>query len=448
MNHSPWIAQLRRTRPVEPLEENLETDVVIVGGGIAGVSTAYFILTQTDKNVILLEANKIAHGATGHNAGQVSSDFEIPFKELVARFGENRAIDAQRAIDIDARKMLKKMMHTAGISIPYVDTLGYFGVLTMEQVVSDLEEIQLKSKLGLPIHPMYLANDWELLDAVPKEFLGLYVVIDRKKLNKLLNSHDSSYVGASTFLSGTLNSALFTEELLHYLIVVYKKRIVVKEHTPVTKIELSQDSIMAHTGDLVVTAKEAVLCTNGSENFSIVEKKGDHIDYKFHQEVHGVLGFMAGYLDPRPAESSVRAYALPESKETNPYYYVTERSYEIESNPLTLICIGGPQVFVPDRGSYDEKSPYPEYVIDDIDTFASHTYGRHPAQMEFYWHGLMGYTKSGVRLVGREPRNKRLLYNLGCNGIGILTSIYGAERIARLINNEVVEGTIFDPQAA
>jgi glycine/D-amino acid oxidase-like deaminating enzyme len=58
----------------------------------------------------------------------------------------------------------------------------------------------------------------------------------------------------------------------------------------------------------------------------------------------------------------------------------------------------------------------------------------------------MVYTKSGVRLVGREPKNKNLLYNLGCNGIGILTSVYGAERIAKIINNEIVEDTIFDPQ--
>ena len=47
MNNSPWIKQLRRTRSVEPLAENLDAVVVIVGGGIAGVTTAYFLLTQT-----------------------------------------------------------------------------------------------------------------------------------------------------------------------------------------------------------------------------------------------------------------------------------------------------------------------------------------------------------------------------------------------------------------
>jgi glycine/D-amino acid oxidase-like deaminating enzyme len=58
----------------------------------------------------------------------------------------------------------------------------------------------------------------------------------------------------------------------------------------------------------------------------------------------------------------------------------------------------------------------------------------------------MGYTKSGVRIIGREKKNKNLLYNLGCNGVGILTSVYGADRIARIVLGEVLEETIFDPK--
>jgi len=56
----------------------------------------------------------------------------------------------------------------------------------------------------------------------------------------------------------------------------------------------------------------------------------------------------------------------------------------------------------------------------------------------------MGYTKNGVRKIGREPKASRLLYNLGCNGVGILTSIYGGDRIAKIIKGEKVEPTIFD----
>jgi pyruvate/2-oxoglutarate dehydrogenase complex dihydrolipoamide dehydrogenase (E3) component len=39
---------------VQPLNENLTTEIVIIGGGIAGVSIAY-CLTQAGRRVILLE---------------------------------------------------------------------------------------------------------------------------------------------------------------------------------------------------------------------------------------------------------------------------------------------------------------------------------------------------------------------------------------------------------
>jgi glycine/D-amino acid oxidase-like deaminating enzyme len=56
----------------------------------------------------------------------------------------------------------------------------------------------------------------------------------------------------------------------------------------------------------------------------------------------------------------------------------------------------------------------------------------------------MGYTKNGVRLIGPEPKNAALMYNLGCNGVGILPSIYGGEKISRLIGGETMPPSIFD----
>src|SRR6185436_17390371 len=95
-NRSPWIKQLNRTRPVNSLKKDINSDVAVVGGGIAGMATAFFILKNTDQSVVLLEAGKIAHGATGHNAGQVTSYFERPFYELAKEFGLALAAEGQR----------------------------------------------------------------------------------------------------------------------------------------------------------------------------------------------------------------------------------------------------------------------------------------------------------------------------------------------------------------
>jgi glycine/D-amino acid oxidase-like deaminating enzyme len=57
----------------------------------------------------------------------------------------------------------------------------------------------------------------------------------------------------------------------------------------------------------------------------------------------------------------------------------------------------------------------------------------------------MAYTPGQVRLIGPEPKNPTLLYNLGCNGVGFLPSIYGGKRLARLIAGERLAPSLFDP---
>jgi glycine/D-amino acid oxidase-like deaminating enzyme len=58
----------------------------------------------------------------------------------------------------------------------------------------------------------------------------------------------------------------------------------------------------------------------------------------------------------------------------------------------------------------------------------------------------MGYIDSGLRVVGAHPRHERLLYNLGCNGVGFLPSIYGGHRIARLLEGDDLAPSVFDPR--
>ncbi len=52
------------------LEGDLNVDVVIVGAGFSGASTAVE-LAERGYKVALLEANRISWGATGRNGGQV-----------------------------------------------------------------------------------------------------------------------------------------------------------------------------------------------------------------------------------------------------------------------------------------------------------------------------------------------------------------------------------------
>ena len=86
-----------------------------------------------------------------------------------------------------------------------------------------------------------------------------------------------------------------------------------------------------------------------------------------------------------------------------------------------------------------------QHAKQEIDFFLKSSRLDHPnGEYAFLWHGLMGYTKNGLRMIGPDPRNNRLLYNLGCNGVGILPSIYGGKRIADYVQFGVLDESIFD----
>lgn len=68
---SYYNATIKQETDYPPLAGDIQADVAIIGGGFTGVNTA-LELAERGYSVVLLEANKIAWGATGRNGGQVT----------------------------------------------------------------------------------------------------------------------------------------------------------------------------------------------------------------------------------------------------------------------------------------------------------------------------------------------------------------------------------------
>ncbi|HEY9481147.1 MAG TPA: FAD-binding oxidoreductase [Candidatus Paceibacterota bacterium] len=454
INRSPWIYQLEHGRTVDELRSDLETDICIVGAGIAGVATAFFLLKNTDKKIVILEKFKVARGATGHNAGQVVSYFERPFPELVEEFGLTLACEGQKAIE-DSWTYIDEMYTDARLAIPYARFTGYDGFSTYDQVLEQLKTNVLRKKGGLPIREVWISDTASFAKDISAEYEGFYKIVSHQAILGALETKQKGFVAALLDQKGVINSALFCEHVVAYLKDAYKDRLSIFEKTPIRKVVAKKDSALIDAGSHTVSARRVILCTNGFEGFSIINEGGLAIDTKFHHLVNGVVARMSGYLENmNKPPMAVSYYVTPEpgfDSMLDPYFYLTRRNYEFEKGKgeHNLICLGGPQHDIPDREEYLYEYDYPDEVQGEIDRFVRKIYDVDPnrkIEYQFTWHGLMGYTPNRVRLIGAEPKNPVLLYNLGCNGVGILPSIYGGRRIARIIAGDTIPPTIFDPK--
>ncbi|HOF99919.1 MAG TPA: FAD-dependent oxidoreductase [Clostridia bacterium] len=92
---SYWIASTPETG-YPSLDQDLHADVAIVGGGIAGITTAY-LLTLEGLRVAVIEADRILRGTTGHTTAKLTSQHALIYDKLIGRFGKDLALQYANA---------------------------------------------------------------------------------------------------------------------------------------------------------------------------------------------------------------------------------------------------------------------------------------------------------------------------------------------------------------
>ena len=420
---SPWISQLERRRPVVALEGNEAADTVVAGGGIAGLATAFFVLRDTDRDVVLLEQGLVAHGATGHNAGQAVAALEGWFDEMAAELGEAEVMQGYREV-LSGWDRLQDILTRLERPGDLLRVEGKVALSTPEAVRSLMNERAKWIAAGAPHMAMAVVKG--ALSDLPE---GVKEVSEGEMM-RVLRTIDRRYIAAVCMASGVLNAAVLTEALAEHLLVAYPKRFRLFERSAVRRARLG-DEVAVTTDRGTVHGDNMVLCTNG---YTGIEMQACEAPV-YQGNVKGVVGFMVGRFGDGPdgAEAFFRGAE-------HGYYYLTRRQYA--GRPF--ICIGGPEEELGADERYDAAKDYDPQAYEHIDAFARETLGdRDGWDME--WHGLMGYTPGGARLVGADPGSPSLLYNLGCNGIGLLASLAGGWKVAQLMRGTLFPHSMFDP---
>ncbi len=207
------------------LQGDMETDAVIVGGGIAGLLTAYH-MKKAGITCILLEAKEICGGVTGNTTAKITSQHGLIYAKLLKKYGAQKAKNYWKANE-QALRQYEELCRTISCDYERQDNYIY------SRYDSDKLREELRALRTL---------------SLPAEFV--------RRVDLPIST-----VGAVCFR----NQAQFHP--MKFLAAI-SKELTIYENSEVTGIE----EHMVRTEQGTVTAKHIIVCTH----FPIVNRHGSY----------------------------------------------------------------------------------------------------------------------------------------------------------------------------
>ena len=234
---SVWRATAPAASEYPALEEEISTDVVIIGGGITGVTLALNLAEQS-VSAVLLEAQDLGCGSTGNSTGNLYETISRGISRIVNQWDENvaRAVTTARRSAVEQIE-LRVQQYDIQCGFRRCPLRRY---PTSDDAQEHVEkEYQASMKAGLAVR---------LEDVLPPPFpppVGPVLVLDNQA-----QFHPQAYIRALGRQAASLGCRIF-------------------ENSIVLEIDTEQRTV--HTGRGKVKAKEIVFATHTPKGLHLVQ---------------------------------------------------------------------------------------------------------------------------------------------------------------------------------
>lgn len=210
------------------LTDDINVDVVIIGGGITGITSAY-LLKNEGLNVALLEADRLLNGTTGHTTAKITAQHDLIYDELIKNMGKSSARLYYEA-NIAALDFIKNTVDEHQIDCDFSEQDAYVYATTEEYELKVSKEAKAYEDLGI---------NGRLVDTIPLDIKIKNAVM----MDKQAQFHPLKY------LSHLIES--FTDQGGHIF-----------EHTTAVNIETGDKPIVHIREGQRITANYVLSCSH------------------------------------------------------------------------------------------------------------------------------------------------------------------------------------------
>ncbi len=376
-SQSIWAATVKM--PVcRRLSQDLETDVCIVGAGIAGLTTAY-LLTKAGKRVVVLDDGPLASGMTQVTTAHLSNAIDARFKRIESLHGaEGARLTAQsHAAAIDR---IEDTAAELEIDCDFRRVDGYLFLAPGDDEKMLEEELAAARRAGCEV---------DLLPRAP---------LDSFDTGPCLAFHNQARVHIYKYLAGVSRA-------------IKEQGGKIFTNTHVDSVT-GGESAEVKAGQFTVRAKQIVVATNTpiNDRFALHTKQAPYMTY------------VIGARVPRDAVTDALFWDTEDF-----YHYVRLQPLESPESDFgyDLLIAGGE----------DHKSGQADDADERHERLVAWTRERFPIEdVEFTWGGQYMETIDGLAFIGRNPLDDDNVYVVtGDCGQGITHGTIGGMLLADMI---------------
>ncbi len=383
---SYWLDSAERTK-FPSLKKDVAVDVAIIGGGIAGITTAFILKNQGFK-VALIEANRIVGDVTAGTTAKITTTSSLIYSNIKSNFGDKFALKFYKA-NTDAFQTIQNIVKEFKIQCDYKMSPLYLYSSNEDSFYLIENEYNSLNELGIPA---------QLTDDLPYPHKGLGILHEnqaefhpKKYLNHLVDciEGEGSFVFEKTKV---INVEDFES----------KKNISIEDYDDIKIVHTNKGDLLANF--VVIATNSPIYDPDSVCNFMYQNKS-----------------YIMGIYTNKNNNSSMFV-------DVNPFH--SYRATNTEKGEMLIV--GGEHHAVGEaKDTWECYKQLNNYIEDVFDT----------RDIEYFWSNQDNSTEDGVPLIGETSHNGVYIAT-GFGSWGMTTGTISANIISQLILNKLDKNRI------